>query len=248
MWMWLHRLASPPTFYRFAEAVLPFGVGLWLLTLLGGLWSGLVSAPPDYQQGDAYRIIFVHVPAAWMSLFVYTMMAVAAALYLVWKMKLAAVFITAAAPLGAAFTVLTLLTGSVWGKPMWGTWWEWDARLTSELILLFLYIGFIALQNAAAERRGMEQAGAILLVVGFVNVPIIHYSVEWWATLHQPASILKFSAPSIHPQMLKPLLLMALSFKLFFATAVLLAMQNTLLRRGGGWLSDLPGRADRGRR
>lgn len=235
MWRWLHALASPPGFNRFAQALLPWLAAGWLFCLALGLWWGLVAAPVDYQQGDAYRIIFVHVPAAWMSLLVYVAMAVAAAVGLVWRFKLSPVFAAAAAPLGAGFTALTLVTGSVWGKPMWGTWWVWDARLTSELMLLFLYLGFIALREAMEEGRARDDAGAILLVVGVVNVPIIHFSVEWWNTLHQPASILKLGTPAVHSEMLWPLLVMAGAFLLFFATMVLLAMQCELARgRGGG--------------
>lgn len=233
MFAWLYKLSSPPGFYKFAQAMQPWFFWLWLFFFaVGAAWS-LAVAPPDYQQGDAYRIIFIHVPAAWMSLLVYTLMAGVAGVGLVWKFKLAGVFTAAAAPLGALFTFLTLATGSIWGKPMWGTWWVWDARLTSELLLLFLYLGFIALQQTITDRRAREQSGAILLLVGFANVPIIHFSVEWWNTLHQPATIMKLGAPSIDAAMLYPLLWMAVCFKLFFGAAVLLAMQNELLRRGG---------------
>ena len=221
---------------------MPWVGGLWLLSFVVGVWWGLAIAPPDYQQGDAYRIIFIHVPAAWMSLLVYTLMTAVAAIGLVWKFKLSGVFVACAAPLGAMFTLLTLASGSVWGKPMWGTWWVWDARLTSELLLLFLYLGFIALQQLFSERRTREQCGAILLLVGFANIPIIHFSVEWWNTLHQPASIMKLGAPSVHAAMLWPLLWMAVSFKLFFATAMLLAMQNELLRRRDTGRRDAGGR------
>ncbi|MCH9758557.1 MAG: heme ABC transporter permease [Proteobacteria bacterium] len=234
MWNWLHQLASPPCFNRFVAMLLPWLAAAWLTTFMIGLWWSLVKAPADYQQGEGYRIIFIHVPAAWLSLFIYVVMASVAAIGLVWKFKLAPVFTAASAPLGAAFTALTLVTGSVWGKPMWGTWWVWDARLTSELILLFLYLGYIALQNTISDVRSRNQAGAILLIVGVVNIPIIHYSVEWWNTLHQPASIMKFDSPSVHPQMLYPLLLMAISFKLFYGTALLLAMQCILWQRQRG--------------
>lgn len=231
MWRWLNQLASPPGFNRFAAALLPWLAAAWLLTFAIGLWWSLARAPADYQQGEGYRIIFIHVPAAWLSLFVYTAMAVVAAIGLIWKFKLAPVFTAASAPLGAAFTALTLVSGSVWGKPMWGTWWVWDARLTSELILLFLYLGYIALQHTIADVRSRDQVGAVLLIVGVVNIPIIHYSVEWWNTLHQPASIMKLDTPSVHPAMLYPLLLMAVSFKLFYGTALLLNMQCVLMQR-----------------
>ena len=232
---------SPPGFYFAAERLLPWLFGVWVLLFGGGMVWGLFVAPPDYQQGDAYRIIFAHVPAAWMSLFIYTTMAVAAALGLIWKFKVAEIYIAAAAPVGAWMTALTLATGSIWGKPMWGAWWVWDARLTSELILLFLYAGVIALRAGVDDAAARRQLVYIVCVVGFVNVPIIHYSVEWWATLHQPASILKFGAPSIAAEMLAPLLVMAAAFKAFFLTAVLLGMQNELLRGGGAWVGKVVG-------
>lgn len=231
MWRWLYQLASPRGFNRFSAALLPWLLAGWLLALAVGLWWSLAGAPADYQQGEGYRILFIHAPAAWLSMFIYTGMAIVSAIGLIWKFKLAPVFTAASAPLGAAFTVLTLITGSIWGKPMWGTWWVWDARLTSELILLFLYLGFIALQSAIPDSKSRDQAGAVLLIVGVVNIPIIHYSVEWWNTLHQPASIMKLDTPSVHPSMLYPLLLMAVAFKLFYGAALLLAMQCELLQR-----------------
>lgn len=228
MWNWLHRLASPPSFSRFANSLLPWTIGGWLLTLIVGLYWSLWQAPPDYQQGEGYRIIFVHVPAAWMSLFVYTSMTIIGVIGVIWQFKLSDIYIRCAAPLGVVFTFLTLSTGSIWGKPMWGTWWEWDARLTSELILLFIYIGFIALQGSFQDSKTRAQVNAIVLIIGFINIPIIHFSVDWWTSLHQPASILKLSQPSIHSSMLKPLLLMMISFKLFFISIILMAMQTEL--------------------
>ncbi len=233
-----HKLASPPYFYAFAGRVIPW-LGAATLILLGwGLYGGLVMAPPDYQQGDSYRIIFVHVPAAWMSLFVYMVMAGAGAIGLIWKIKLADIIAAASAPLGASFTFLALATGSLWGKPMWGTWWVWDARLTSELILLFLYIGFIALQSAIDDKRQAARASALLALVGVVNIPIIHYSVVWWNTLHQGPTVTKFDAPSIHPSMLWPLLIMALAFMVYFVMALLLRARAELLlrERDSGWV------------
>ena len=237
--MWYRHVLSAPTFYRFAERILPWLTAAWLGTFFSALLWALWIAPADYKQGEGYRIIYAHVPAAWMSMSTYTAMTVAAIITWIWRVKIAFVFALAAAPIGALFTLLTLFTGSVWGKPMWGAWWVWDARLTSELILLFLYLGFIALRHTLTDRQALQQAGAILLIVGFVNIPVIHFSVEWWNTLHQPATIMKFSAPSIHPDMLKPLLLMSLSFIFFFAVAVLLAMQTELLRSGGEWVNTL---------
>lgn len=227
----LHRLSSPPTFFAFAGRILPWILGAALLLLMLGTYQGLVVAPPDYQQGDSYRIMFVHVPSAWMSLFIYMVMAGAGAIALVWRIKLAEVIASASAPIGASFTFLTLVTGSLWGKPMWGAWWVWDARLTSELILLFLYLGYLGLESAIPEKRSAARATAILALVGSVNIPIIHFSVEWWNTLHQGATITKLGAPSIDPSMLLPLLLMALGFKLFYFASLLVRARCQMLER-----------------
>ena len=209
---WFHRLGSPPYFYRIAGAWLPWLTVLFTVLTITGLYGGLVLAPPDYQQGESYRIIFIHVPAAWMSMFIYMVMASCGIIVLVWRMKLAEVVLICSAPIGASFTFLALVTGSLWGKPMWGTYWVWDARLTSELILLFLYLGVIGLYGAIDEKRMAGRAVSILAIVGMINIPIIHYSVEWWNSLHQGATVTKFDKPSIHWTMLVPLLLMALSF------------------------------------
>ena len=200
-----------------------------------------MQAPPDYQQGDSYRIIFVHVPSAWMSLFTYIVMASAAAIGLIWRMKLADVIVASTAPIGAAFTLVALLTGSIWGKPMWGTWWVWDARLTSELVLLFLYLGLIALRSAIDDPRAAAKACAILAIVGVVNIPIIHFSVEWWNTLHQGPTVSKLGAPSIHISMLIPLLIMALACKLYFVTTLLVRMRCEILERerNSAWVKEL---------
>lgn len=227
----LDRLGSPRHFYVFAERSVPWLGGAVALLLAWGLAESLWLAPPDYQQGETYRILFVHVPAAWMSMFVYVAMAVAAGVGLVWRVKMAHVFCVASAPVGAGFTLVTLVTGSIWGKPMWGSWWVWDARLTSELVLLFLYVGFIAFQQAVPDRAVAWRAGAALLLVGVVNIPIIHYSVEWWSTLHQPASIMRLGPPAIDPQMLPPLGLMALAFALLYALATMIRAQAEILRR-----------------
>ena len=219
--VWFHRLGSPRHFYRLARALTPWLGGLAALLLVAGTVWGLAIAPPDYQQGDSYRIIFVHVPSAWMSMFAWVFMALCGLIVLVWRIKVAAALMRAAAPLGASFTFLALVTGSLWGKPMWGTYWVWDARLTSELILLFLYLGFIALQSAIEERDAAGRAGAVLALVGVVNIPIIHYSVEWWNTLHQGPTVTKFDQPSISLAMLLPLLTMALAFMTYFAAVLL---------------------------
>ena len=239
----LDQLGSPPRLYRFAEFMLPKLALVLALLLAWGLIEGLWRAPEDYLQGDTYRIIFVHVPAAWMSLFIYTTMAIAAFMGIVWRMKMTHIYTMAAAPIGAAFTLVTLVTGSIWGKPMWGAWWVWDARLTSELILLFIYLAYIALQETMTNQRLAWRMGSYYLLVSWVNIPIIHYSVEWWNTLHQPASILKIGAPSIHASMLYPLLIMALAFMVLFAITTLCRMQAILLERESesNWVGKIVG-------
>jgi heme exporter protein C len=243
MFLWFHKFGSPPHFYRIASKSIPWLTTLFLVLVVTGLYGGLVLAPPDYQQGDSYRIIFIHVPAAWMSLFIYVVMAVCGIVTIVWRMKLAEVVLTCSAPIGASFTFLALATGSIWGKPMWGTWWVWDARLTSELILLFLYLGVIGLHNAIEDKRVAARAVAILAIVGVVNVPIIHYSVEWWNSLHQGATIMKFDRPSIHWSMLIPLLLMALAFQVYYALALFQSCRGELLKRerNSKWVTELIG-------
>jgi len=237
----LDRLAAPKFFYPFAGRLLPYLA--WLaagLLLLGAGW-GLAVAPADYQQGDSYRIMFIHVPAAWLSMLTYMVMAGGAFVFLVWRMKLADMLAKCCAPLGAAFTALTLITGSLWGKPMWGTWWAWDARLTSELVLLFLYLGLIALRGAIDEPQRAGRATALLALVGVVNIPIIHFSVEWWNTLHQPASLTRMDGPAIHPAMLTPLLLMIAGFTVYFAAVLLQRMRCEILERerDARWLVEL---------
>ena len=241
MWTWFHRLASPPSFYRLAGVLAPWFLVASLLLIAVGIYGGLVLAPPDYQQGDAFRIIYVHVPAAWMSLFVYTVMAVAAIIALIWRIKLAEVAVAAAAPVGASFTALALVTGMLWGKPMWGAYWVWDARLTSELVLLFLYLGVVALNSAIADPRAAARACSLLAVVGAVNVPIVHYSVVWWNSLHQGATVFKIGGPSISWSMLWPLLVTAVGFTVFFGYTQLARMRNELLlrERGSRWVKEL---------
>jgi heme exporter protein C len=242
-WTWFHRLASPPSFHRFADRVTPYLWGASILLFAYGLVGGLWLAPPDYQQGEAFRIIYVHVPSAWMSLFLYTFMAGAAFVALVWRMKLAESVVLAVAPIGASFTALALATGMLWGKPMWGAYWVWDARLTSELILLFLYLGVIALGQAIADPRAAARAAGILALVGVVNVPIVHYSVEWWNSLHQTATIAKIGKPSIAAEMLWPLLSMALACTFFSFAAILRRMQldNLMRSRRQSWVRELHG-------
>ncbi len=226
-----HRMASPPHFYKFTDKLLPWFVGIFVLLVAAGLYGGLYLAPTDYQQGDSYRIIYIHVPAAWMSLFIYVVMAISGAIGLIWRMKIADVVAISSAPIGASFTFIALVTGSLWGKPMWGTWWVWDARLTSELILLFLYLGVISLYGAIEDKRTASRAVSILALVGVVNIPIIHYSVEWWNTLHQGPTVTKMDKPSIDITMLIPLLLMAFAFKFYYAIAMMLAAKVELLKR-----------------
>lgn len=226
---WFHRFGSPKYFYETSLWLSRWTAIAAVILFITGLYGGLILAPADYQQGDSFRIIYIHVPAAWMSLFVYMVMATSGAIGLIWRIKLADIVARSSAPIGASFTFITLLTGSIWGKPMWGTWWVWDARLTSELILLFLYLGYIALQSAFDDRRVAARAGAILALVGIVNIPIIKFSVDWWSTLHQPATIAKFGAPSMHIDMLIPLLLMALAFKAFFISLLLIRARTELL-------------------
>ena len=246
MWTFLHRFASPPHFYRLSGLIAPWIGWICLGLMVGGLYGGLVAAPPDYQQGESYRIIFVHVPSAWMSLFIYVVMAGASAVALVWRIKLAEIVAIESAPVGASFTFLALVTGSLWGKPMWGTYWVWDARLTSELILLFLYLGVIGLHAAIEDRRTAGRASGLFAIVGVVNIPIIHYSVEWWNTLHQGPTVTKLSAPSIHVSMLVPLLLMAVSFKLFYVTVLLRRARTEVLarERNAGWVRELVARPE----
>jgi heme exporter protein C len=241
MFLWFHKLGSPPHFYRIAGKWIPWLTWITVALLLAGLYGGLIAAPPDYQQGESYRIIFVHVPSAWMSLFIYVVMAVCGAIIIIWRMKLAEVVLISSAPIGASFTFLALVTGSLWGKPMWGTYWVWDARLTSELILLFLYLGIIGLHNAIDDKRTAARAVAILALVGVVNIPIIHYSVEWWHSLHQGATVTKFDKPSIHWSMLLPLLLMALAFQVYYVLALFHRCRAELLRRerNSKWIEEL---------
>ncbi len=225
----MHRFANPGRFLRLSGRVLPWTIGVTVLALAFGLYLGLFVAPADYQQGESARIMYVHVPSAWLALFVYTNIAIASAIALIWRHPLADVAAKASSPIGAGFTFLALATGSLWGKPMWGTWWVWDARLTSVLVLFFLYLGHMALLNAFDDPGRGRKAAAVLALVGFVNVPIIKFSVDWWNTLHQPASVFRVDGPSIHPDMLWPLLLMALGFTFYYVTLLLVRMKSELL-------------------
>ena len=225
----LHHFANPTRFQRLSTRLEPWVLGIMLLCFAAGLYFALFASPVDYQQGHTVRIMYIHVPAAWMALFCYTTMAVSAAVALIWKHALADIAAKATAPIGAGFTLLALITGSLWGKPMWGTWWVWDARLTSMLVLFFLYLGYISLRGAFDDPARGARSAAILALVGFVNVPIIKFSVDWWNTLHQPASVIRMDGPTIHPDMLLPLILMAVAFKLLFVWVVLLKMRSELM-------------------
>ena len=227
----LSRLANPARFMRISGTALPWvGASSVVVLALGLVWS-LVLAPPDYQQGESVRIMFIHVPAAWMALSVYLFVAVASAVALVWRHALAEIAAQAAAPIGAAFTFVCLVSGSLWGKPMWGTWWVWDARLTSVLVLFFLYLGYIALVNAFDDASRGARAGSLLALVGVVNLPIIKFSVDWWNTLHQPASVFRLGGPTIDVSMLVPLLIMAFGFALLFGWLLLMRMRTALNER-----------------
>jgi heme exporter protein C len=231
MWTWFYKLASPPYVYAVAAALVPWCLGLSVLAMSYGLIGGLLFAPPDYQQGDAFRIIYVHVPSAIMSLSVYSLMAVASGIALIWRIKVGHAVAAACAPIGASFVILALVTGSLWGKPMWGTYWAWDPRLTSELILLFLYVGVMSLRSAFEDPAAGDRAAALLAIVGVVNVPIVHFSVVWWNSLHQGATIVRLGAPTMDPSMLWPLLSMWCGFMLFFAAVLCIRLQGEVLNR-----------------
>ena len=230
MYKWIHQFGSPKYFYDISLHLSKWVTIVCIVCFIGGLYGGLVLAPADYQQGDSFRIIYVHVPAAWMSLFIYIILATSGAISLIWHIKITDIIARVSAPIGASFTFLALSTGAIWGKPMWGTYWVWDARLTSELILLFLYLGYIALQSAFDDKRIAARAGAILALIGIINIPIIHYSVEWWSTLHQGPTITKLDKPSIHFTMLIPLLLMVIAFKTFYIATALIKIRSEILK------------------
>ena len=234
-------MASPSIFYKLSGRLIPWTAAACAILISYGLVGGLILSPPDYQQGDDFRIIYVHVPRAFLSMMIYSTMAFCAFLSMVWKIKLADIVVRVSAPIGASFTLMALVTGALWGKPMWGTYWIWDARLTSELILLFLYLAVIALQSAMPDRKAGDKAGNLLVLVGAVNIPIIHYSVEWWSTLHQGATLSKLAKPSIDASMLYPLLAMIVGFVLFFISIMLIRARTELLsrERKATWLTDL---------
>lgn len=227
----LHTLANPARFLRLMAVIRPWAAGVAVLGFVVGLGWGLLYAPPDYQQGNTARIMYIHVPAAWMALFIYAAMAVASGVTLIWKHPVAELVAKASAPIGAAFTMICLITGALWGKPMWGAWWVWDARLTSMLILFFIYLGYIALWEAFDDPTRAGRAAAILALVGVINLPIIKFSVDWWNTMHQPASVLTLSGPKIHPDILWPLLIMALGAKGYYVWLLSLRVRAEILSR-----------------
>jgi heme exporter protein C len=239
-WVWFHRFGSPPHFYRLACRLTPWFGWPALILCLAGLIGGLGLAPPDYQQGDGFRIIYVHAPAAWLSLMVYVVMATSAAVGLIWRMNVAYAVAASCAPIGASFTALALATGMLYGRPMWGTYWEWDPRLTSELLLLFLYLGYMALRSAIDDVARADRASAVLAIVGVVDVPIIHYSVIWWNSLHQAPTVMKFGRPSMPASMLVPLLLMLAGFSLYFGALLLTRARGEVLRRerNAHWIAE----------
>ncbi len=227
---WL-KFTAPPNFYVLAERLTPWLWGVAALFLVAGLYVGFFVAPPDYQQGNSYRIMFIHVPAAWMGMFLYLLMALYGAIFLIWRIKMADVMARAIAPTGALMTFLSLWTGALWGAPTWGTYWVWDARLTSTLILLFLFLGYIALHAASDDREKGGRAASLLAIIGAVNVPIIYFSVEWWYNLHQGVSVMRADGPSMAPSMLAALLLMTVAFWVYSAAIVLRRAQSETLSR-----------------
>ena len=236
------KYAAPQTFYPLAGKLMPWFFWTAALLCAAGLYIGFFVAPTDHQQGEAYRIIFIHVPAAWMSMFIYVVMAFWAGVGLIFNTRLSHMMVSALAPTGAMFTFVALWTGALWGKPTWGTWWVWDARLTSELILLFLYFGFMALQAGIDDARRADRAGAILALVGVINIPIIYFSVKWWNTLHQGASVSLTSAPTMAATMLSGMLLMALAAWMYSIATALHRVRSIILEReqGAEWLKHLP--------
>lgn len=223
-------LANPTKFIALSDKILPWLWGLTGVVFVLGLFMSF-AAPEDYQQGITVRIMFIHVPAAWLCMMCYTVMTISSIGTLVWRHPLADVATKAAAPIGASFTLMALITGSLWGRPMWGTWWVWDARLTSVFVLLLMYLGLIALMRAVEDPNRSAKMASILTIVGWINIPIIKFSVDWWNTLHQPASVVRFDGPTIHPSLLYPLLVMALAFTLLFFALHITAIRNEILRR-----------------
>ena len=224
-------LANPNRFNKITEKIQPYILLIAITTLISGLYFGLFDSPKDYQQGDAVRIMYVHVPSAWLASFLYFSLAISCVFYLVWKHPLADLVSSSIAPIGALFSALTLITGSLWGKPMWGTWWVWDARLTSMLVLFFFYLGYILLSNAFERKIDGSKTASVLAIVGLINLPIVKFSVDWWNTLHQPASIIKIGGPSIDDKMLLPLILMFFALSFFSLYLIILNVKTKLIEK-----------------
>ena len=227
----MHRFANPARFNNLADRILPWSIAAMVALFVWGLYLALIQSPADYQQSETVRLMYIHVPAAWMSMFAYAAMATASGVSLIWRHPLADLAAKSIAPIGAMFTALALITGSLWGKPMWGTWWVWDARLTSVLVMFFMYLGYMALWRAIDDPVKAAKAAAILALVGVINLPVIKFSVDWWNTLHQPASVMKMGGPSIDPSMLWPLLVMAAAYKAYFITVMLWRMKGEMAAR-----------------
>ena len=224
-------LANPNRFNRITEKMQPYILLIAIITLILGLYFGLFDSPKDYQQGDAVRIMYVHVPSAWLASLLYFSLSISCVFYLVWKHPLADLVSSSIAPIGALFSALTLVTGSLWGKPMWGTWWVWDARLTSMLVLFFFYLGYILLCNAFERKIDGSKTASVLAIVGLINLPIVKFSVDWWHTLHQPASIIKIGGPSIDDKMLLPLILMIFALSFFSLYMIILNVKTKLIEK-----------------
>jgi heme exporter protein C len=238
---WFHRLASPPHIYRRSEQLAPWFAWAAALSIGAGLYGGLLSSPPDYQMCDGYRIIYVHAPSAWLSLMIYSSMATAAAVGLIWRMKVAHAVAASCAGVGAAFTAVSLITGMLWGKPMWGAYWVWDPRLTAQLILLFLFFGYMALRASYDDVSRADRLSAWVAIIGIVNVPIVRFSVTWWNSLHQAPSVMKMARASMPASMLVPLLLMFAGFTVFFLAFLSVRLRAEILRRekNSAWVRDM---------
>lgn len=231
---WFHQTGSPPAFDRYAARWAPWAYGVAAIAFAVGLYGALLAVPADYKQGESFRILYIHVPSAWMSLFIFVVMAIQGFIALVWRIKLCEILAMACAPIGAAFTVITLASGSIWGKPTWGTWWTWDPRLTSELVLLFLYLGVMGLHAAIEDRRAAARAASFLALVGVINVPIVHFAVQWWNTLHQGETIRLIGPSKMDASMMWPLLAMTVATKAWFVGSLLVRARAMNLEQEAG--------------
>lgn len=240
-WAWFHRFGSPPYFYSVAGRIIPWLAWPAALLIVAGLWGGVVMAPPDYQQSDAARIMYVHVPAAYIALMSYSVMAISATIGLIWRMKVAHAAAAACAPIGASFAAVCLATGMLWGQPMWGTYWAWDPRLVSVLVLFFFFLGYIGLRGAIDDVSRADRSSAVLAIVGFVNVPITHFSVTWWNSIHQGPSLIRKGGPAMPASMWVPLVLVIFGFTFYFYAVMLMRARAEVLRRdrGGSWVRDI---------